>query len=283
MSKNLFARIAVAVVAIPAILWICYQGGTWLLGLVLLLATLGCYEFFTKEGFPLSNIFFWFASGTVILSILISTGYIQVTQFISQIPDNNTALLILLFLFFVITTKLYALGKDDPSELFKRQSRLLWGVIYLGMLYPFVYKVGNDLQSINGGDAMFFLFAILWSGDTAALGFGKWLGKHKLAPAVSPNKTVEGFIGGIVGAMVVTVVIYFWRLQHLPMIHILIVGFGASVSGQIGDLVESMWKRSLNIKDSSGIIPGHGGILDRFDSLLFAAPFLFLYFKLFLS
>ena len=110
--------------------------------------------------------------------------------------------------------------------------------------------------------------------------FGKAFGKHKLAPTVSPNKTVEGFIGGIVGALAIAVLMYFWKLQSVGLVHVVVIGVLCSVFGQLGDLVESMWKRSLGIKDSSALIPGHGGVLDRFDSLLFAAPVLFIYLRL---
>jgi phosphatidate cytidylyltransferase len=129
----------------------------------------------------------------------------------------------------------------------------------------------------SGGDLLLFLFGVLWVGDTAAMGVGKWLGRHKLAPAVSPNKTVEGFIGGFVGALAVGLLMAFWKFGQLPLYHVLFMALGCSLFGQLGDLVESMWKRSLGIKDSSDIIPGHGGVLDRFDSLLFAAPFMYGY------
>ena len=150
------------------------------------------------------------------------------------------------------------------------------------MLYPYVYLVGSGQHQIMGtsiqsGDWLLFLFGLLWVGDTAAMGVGKWIGKHKLAPAVSPNKTVEGFFGGIVGAVVIGVIMYLWKFSDISFTHVLAIAVGCSVFGQLGDLVESMWKRSLGIKDSSAIIPGHGGVLDRFDSLLFAAPFMYYY------
>jgi phosphatidate cytidylyltransferase len=124
---------------------------------------------------------------------------------------------------------------------------------------------------------LLFLFGLLWIGDTAAMGIGSWLGRHKLAPTVSPNKTVEGFIGGLAGAVAVGLLMHFWRLPQIGLGHILIIALGCSLFGQLGDLVESMWKRSLGIKDSSRVIPGHGGVLDRSDSLLFATPFMYFY------
>lgn len=283
MSKNLISRIIVAFVAMPLILWIIYQGGVWLFGMVLFLAVLGITEFLLQEGFYPSSSYFWLGLTAVILSISITSGFIDIQSLIPAFENEMSALVILLLLVFVISTKLLAIGKLPPQELFRRSSHFLWGVIYIGLLYPFVYKVGEGINGISGGDSLLLLFALLWIGDTSAMGFGKWLGKHKLAPSVSPNKTVEGFIGGTIGALAVGLILYFWKFQNIHIIHIIIVTLGCSVSGQIGDLVESMWKRSLQIKDSSSLIPGHGGVLDRFDSLLFAAPFMYLYFNLMLG
>jgi len=285
MSKNLIIRIAVAVVAVPAILWICCQGGWWLFGMVLLFALLGFSEFLYNEGYRLNRPVFWLSMISVFLIFSCLTlygtdmnflpGYFGSIGFMNMLP--------LLVLFFCISGMLFGVGKRPPAELFQSHARLMWGLLYIGLLYPFVFLLGNrigDLTQfkVNGGDCLLFLFGLLWVGDTAAMGIGSWLGRYKLAPAVSPNKTVEGFIGGIVGALVIGVIMYFWKFEHIAFYHILILSVGCSVCGQLGDLVESMWKRSLGIKDSSALIPGHGGVLDRFDSLLFAAPFMFFYF-----
>lgn len=272
MSRNLITRIAVAAAAIPLILWICYQGGTWLFSMVVLLAVLGLTEFLIREGLKPNGILFWLAQFSVLLMLLDSGLYIRL--------PGEIAVVTLLFL---ISGMILAIGKRPPGELYQRHLRLIWGVVYIGSLYPFVYLLGEKLDgkliAVNGGDFLLFLFALLWVGDTAAMGFGSWLGKHRLAPAVSPNKTFEGFVGGLMGAVVVSIGLYFWKFQAVGLGHIIAIGLLCSLFGQLGDLVESMWKRSLGIKDSSSLIPGHGGILDRFDSLLFAAPVMYLYFK----
>jgi phosphatidate cytidylyltransferase len=175
-----------------------------------------------------------------------------------------------------------ATGRDSARELFWKHSRIVWGVSYIALLYPFVYLLGEidpapAGYTFTGGDVLLFLFGILWLGDTTAMGFGKWLGKRPLAPSVSPRKTVEGFIAGLIGAAVVGLIMMLWRFESMEWRHVMMIAIGCSIFGQLGDLVESMWKRSLAIKDSSAIIPGHGGVLDRFDSLLFAAPFLYWY------
>jgi phosphatidate cytidylyltransferase len=279
MSKNLIARIAVAIVAIPVILWICYRGGTWLFGMVSLFALVGAIEFLFNEGFRPRGFLFWL--GLVGVGLLVATRYSPIAEVAGVLRDDTLLVLAGLFL---VTGMILATGRLSPPELCRRHARLMWGVLYIGLLYPFVYLLGSEFDHpeapFAGGDLLLFLFGLLWVGDTAAMGVGKWLGRHKLAPSVSPNKTIEGFIGGLAGAVAVGVLMCFWRLPHLAFFHVLVLALGCSVFGQLGDLVESMWKRSLQIKDSSSIIPGHGGVLDRFDSLLFAAPFMYYYLRI---
>ena len=284
MSKNLIARIAVAAVAIPAIIWICYQGGWWLYGMVLLFALLGISEFLYNEGYRFNCSVFWLSLISVFLIFSGLTIYGTSMNFLPVFSGSIgfMSILPLLVFFFCISGMLFGIGKRPPAELFQSHARLMWGMLYIGLLYPFVFLLGDRIGEltqveVSGGDCLLYLFGLLWVGDTAAMGIGSWLGRFKLAPAVSPNKTVEGFIGGIVGALVIGVIMYFWKFEHIAFYHILILAIGCSVCGQLGDLVESMWKRSLGVKDSSALIPGHGGVLDRFDSLLFAAPFMFFY------
>lgn len=280
MSKNLIARIAVAAVFIPAILWVCYQGGVWLLGMLTLFALIGIIEFMIGEKYQIG-------SPTFVLTFFFAGAWFA--QFFLLLVWRGTQTFILtapMFIlgFFLISSMTLATRTESPDALMSRLSRLTWGVLYICILYPTVFAVsycGPWLYDHSGGNMLLYLFGILWIGDTAAMGIGAWIGKHKLAPTVSPNKTIEGFIGGIVGAIAVGIVMYFWKLENLGLVHVLVLAIGCSIFGQLGDLVESMWKRSVGIKDSSAIIPGHGGVLDRFDSLLFAAPFMFFYLEIF--
>ncbi len=278
MSKNLIVRTAVAAVTIPIILWICYQGGAWLFGMVALFAIVGITEFLVNEGYNYKSFYFWFGLLVVILMLLSRFEPSSGSFWLQFLFSGASGVLV----FFLLSAMVLATGKRSPPILFTAHARLLWGVLYIGLLYPYVHLLSGAYarivsEQISGGDWLLFLFGLLWIGDTAAMGIGKWLGKHKLAPAVSPNKTVEGFAGGIIGALAVGVLMYFWKFQTIGWLNVMIIAAGCSVFGQLGDLVESMWKRSLGIKDSSPIIPGHGGVLDRFDSLLFAAPFMFYY------
>ena len=238
MSKNLIARIAVAVVAIPAILWICYEGGYWLFGMVTVFALIGMSEFLINEGYRANSLFFWFGLLVVAMIMTSRSGLSTQWFFWLQILFGGISGALV---FFLISGMIFATGTKPPPELFRRHSRLVWGIVYIGLLYPYVYQLGTSYNgisglSIAGGDWLLFLFALLWVGDTSAMGIGSWLGKHKLAPAVSPNKTVEGLIGGIIGAIVIGIVMYFWKFHELAFYHVLIISVGCSIFGQLGDL-----------------------------------------------
>ncbi len=276
MSRNMLTRILVAAVAIPVILWIVYQGGKWLLAMLFILASMAFGEFLCKEKIRSNSVLYWLSLITFALIFLTLTGNITG----SDLTKNASWVLIELMVFFLVSGMFLSMSKDSSAELFAKHSRLVWGIVYVGLLYPTVYFVGEGVGQFHGGDSMLLLFGILWVGDTAAMQTGRIFGKTKLAPSVSPNKTVEGFFGGLVGAAVVAAVLYYWKFSFMNESDMFVIAIGCSIFGQLGDLVESMWKRSLGIKDSSGIIPGHGGVLDRFDSLLFAAPFMYAYLTL---
>lgn len=276
VSMNLIKRIIVAAIAIPVILWLIYESGYYLFGLVSLLTIIAFFEFMAAEKVGPSRLLFWIALWAVVSLILFRSEL----PWLAGCPLDHQGISIIV-IFFLIGGMLQSIGHDSPPDLFTHHARVLWGVTYIGLLYPFVFLLGArvDISAFQfaRGDLLLFLFGLLWVGDTAAMGFGSWLGKKKLAPAVSPNKTVAGLVGGFIGAVVIGLIMYFWKLESLGLAHVLILAVGCSLFGQLGDLVESMWKRSLGIKDSSAIIPGHGGVLDRFDSLLFAAPFMYYY------
>ncbi len=286
MSRNLALRIAVAALFIPAILWIAYQGGWWLFGMLLLFLLLGMGEYLYGEGWRAGSFVFWTGLVTAgsTFALVAAPLALHRAMFGRDVAPpaeiNLSGASAVLIGFFLVSAMIFATGKRTPAELFQRHSRLLWGVFYLAVGYTCVFLVGMGAHGQHGGDSLMFLFGVLWLGDTAAMWVGSTMGRHKLAPTVSPNKTVEGFLGGIAGAVLIGLLMYFWKFSGLGLAHVMAVAVGASIFGQLGDLVESMWKRSVGVKDSSAIIPGHGGILDRFDSLLFAAPFMLAYFTL---
>jgi phosphatidate cytidylyltransferase len=139
-------------------------------------------------------------------------------------------------------------------------------------------KVGGFPEVDRGAWIMLFVAVCIWSTDTFAYFTGKAIGKHKLAPKLSPGKTIEGVLGGLLGAMVAG--FFFARWIQLPPSAGIGVGLIAGVLGPLGDLFESAMKRELGLKDFGKLMPGHGGALDRFDSLLFAAPAAYLFLRL---
>ncbi|MDZ4723523.1 MAG: phosphatidate cytidylyltransferase [candidate division Zixibacteria bacterium] len=285
ISKNLVTRIIVAAIAIPAILWISDQGGFWLFGLVTVLSVLAMTEILSGEGYGFDHPLFWLAQVCLLAALVSSARSLFWTTEAGDILQSMSLFLFtlpIITIFFLLSGLYFSLGTQPPEELFRRHSRLVWGIGYILMLYPYVFALGDfsrmfAIDGFTGGDCLLLLFGILWLGDTAAMWVGSTFGRHKLAPGVSPNKTIEGFLGGLAAAVVVGIVIGLWKFQSLSLIHLIFIALGCSIFGQLGDLVESMWKRSLGKKDSSGLIPGHGGVLDRFDSLLFAAPFMYGY------
>lgn len=149
------------------------------------------------------------------------------------------------------------------------------GIIYACIPFLFFVALGFITETFNHYIPLGFLI-ILWANDTGAYLSGRSFGKHKLFERISPNKTWEGFIGGVLFAMLIALNLeqYFGSLQKWEWVTMAAI---IGVFGTLGDLVESMLKRSLGVKDSGNILPGHGGLLDRFDGLLIAAPLVFLF------
>lgn len=156
-----------------------------------------------------------------------------------------------------------------------------WDLKYLsyisfGLIYVVIFISSIGLLFEYDKYLLFILFATVWAGDSFAYFVGKSIGKHKLAPRLSPKKTWEGAIGSVIGSLIFGGILSYY-FEHLEA---LIAIFIASIIMQIGDLFESFIKRQVNVKDSSNIIPGHGGILDRIDSLIFASIVFLIYYQL---
>ncbi len=162
----------------------------------------------------------------------------------------------------------------------------LTGAIYIGWAFGYHlillrHLTGAADKSV-GSELIFFLIAIIWCGDTAAYLFGKWFGRHKLTPQISPGKTIEGTVAGLCFGILGGMVIWFFLLKEtLSLAHVPILGLLLGGISQISDLSESVIKRNAGVKDSGSLIPGHGGLLDRCDSLIFSAPALYYYFTYF--
>ena len=180
----------------------------------------------------------------------------------------------------VLSLFLYALlSKQTLSECIPALAVTLFGICYVAWLFNHL----TFLRALpHGRSFIFYLLLIVWSGDTGAYYSGSYFGKHKLAPVISPKKTVEGAVGGTAASILASIIA---KLTFLPLLsypHALVLALLMAVIAQSGDLCESMLKRSANVKDSGAILPGHGGILDRVDGVMFAAPVLYYYAVLFL-
>lgn len=166
-----------------------------------------------------------------------------------------------------------------PNELYYDEGKLIFTVIYTAL--PFGFALGLPMFFLNDNNftwEVFLLFVLIWSSDSFAYFTGRLFGKHKMAPKISPKKTWEGFAGGVF----FTLILGYFIEQQFPELrgNWIVVGLLVSVFAPLGDLVESQLKRTFGVKDSGNIIPGHGGVLDRLDSFIIAAPVVYLYFIL---
>jgi len=168
------------------------------------------------------------------------------------------------------------LGKGRMEEVPSSSAVSVLGLTYVGLPFAFILMLRG---AEHGHWFLLYLLILVWVGDTAAYFIGRALGRHKLAPAISPGKTVEGTLGGLV----LTVAVGYWLFQvWFPQVpsaafHAVLLPPIVNAAAQLGDLVESGLKRGAGVKDSSSLLPGHGGMLDRVDGLLFAAPALWYY------
>jgi phosphatidate cytidylyltransferase len=151
----------------------------------------------------------------------------------------------------------------------------LFGVVYIGIALSYLILIRSFSQ---GEYLVLFILLVTWAADTGAYYVGKTFGRHPLAPAISPKKTIEGLLGGLAFAIIAVYAGRFWIPYYdIGMMTCVILGSLLTIAGLIGDLAESALKRGTGVKDSSGLLPGHGGMLDRVDSLLFTAPAFYYY------
>ena len=173
-------------------------------------------------------------------------------------------------------------SRPSPDSVMKTLVETVFPPAFMALTMGYVVAL-RAVPDPDGQDLVTLLFICLILGDTAAYYVGKNLGRHKMAPQISPKKTWEGFGGAMIGAILGALLAHFWFYQRLPLVHVVPLGLVLGTTGALGDLAESVIKRACGVKDSSGLVPGHGGIFDRMDNLLIAAPVLYYYFRFFLS
>ncbi|HEX3016020.1 MAG TPA: phosphatidate cytidylyltransferase [Desulfobacteria bacterium] len=249
-------RVLSAVILGPIVLYLVYLGGAWVLFLVTLLCLLALRELFEMAeglGFNAGRISGYVAGLIVILSAYFAQG-------------RYLPFLFVVWLLFCLATSVIRY----PDQSIGDTSFNYLAVSYVAVLFAHLVL----LRSLEQGLYLTFLtLAVTWATDTGAYFAGRAFGRHSLAPRVSPHKTIEGSIGGLLAAAGIGALIGYW-VPNQTLSPMVLAGFGlvAGITGQLGDLVESALKRFAGVKDSGQIIPGHGGILDRFDSFLFTVP-----------
>lgn len=232
------------------------------LGLFYILMMISVFEF--SKMLKIKGIEIYF------LSTLIFVSSISSIYNLSTLLPFTGSILIVLF-YFVKT--LFGTSKDPIKDL----SSFLLCVVYACLSYIFISKIPfTNINNNYDGILILGVFVLIWSSDTFAYLTGVTIGKTKLLERISPKKTIEGFIGGVVATMLLSYLISL-KFDILHTHQWIILGAIVSVFGAIGDLIASMFKRQTKVKDTGNIIPGHGGIIDRLDSIIFAAPFIYLY------
>jgi phosphatidate cytidylyltransferase len=245
----------------PLIVLVRYGSPIHFLVLLTCIVGLGLIEFYrmvTAKGCPC-----WPWLGIACGLILPLTFYLGG----EAMPTVVTALVILSLMTGLVAQQDLALSVQSAAF-------TVLGVLYVGWLLSYVMLL--RLLS-EGSSYILYIFAVVWLGDAAAMYVGRSLGRHKLAPTISPRKTIEGAIGGVCGSLCGAALGGLWLLEHLTLTQSLIIGGILAVLGQLGDLSESLLKRGVGLKDSGALIPGHGGILDKVDGILFGAPALYYY------
>ena len=265
--SNLALRLLTAAVWVPLLLYSLLGGPRWLFpGLAVLVCSLGAYELFAMTAPAHALLRAW----GVLATLLVFAPVSSLAAESWLVPCVVVA---------VIGGLLMTLVRVAPVESAGlRGGWVVAGPFYLGALFGTIVRL---FEHDHGGQWVILVMLYAFGSDTAAYFVGRAFGKHKLYEAVSPKKTVEGAFGGLFGALVGGLVAHFWFLPTLGLAHAVVLSLAAAAAGQAGDLCESLLKRSVGVKDSGTMLPGHGGILDRVDALLFSAGVVYVYVTVF--
>jgi len=279
-------RVLTAAVLIPAVVatvwWAPASVVTVAATMVVLLALLeflslgdhaGLRGYRVWTGFCAIAIFFvqWLASTEQTRDL---TGGIRLVR-MPEIAEAFSIELILV-IFVVGATAIILFGRQRVSEALGGLSVSSAALIFL--VLPFSAVVRLDGIGIVGRKLLLFTLVLVWVGDSAAYFVGRSIGRHRMAPTLSPKKTWEGAAANLAGSIIVAIVAQRW-LTEVPIRHLIAMAALANIAGKAGDLLESAYKRSAGMKDSGTLLPGHGGMLDRIDALVLAAPVVWYYFS----
>ncbi len=261
----MFIRILSGIIGLPMLIGLLFIGGDVLKIVALICSIIGLHEFFKAN--DISTV-------TRNLSYVATAIYYTVAG--SSLDLLNTVIIITTFMLSLFISMVFLFPKISIKDV----SISFLGFVYICVMLSFVYFVRSAFD--NGKVYVYVIFITAFATDTFAYFTGMFLGKNKLAPILSPKKTIEGAIGGIVGS-VVTIVIFGYIVKTYYNVNVEftyifwgLLGFMCAIMAQLGDLTASAIKRENNVKDYGNLIPGHGGILDRCDSVLFTAPVVYI-------
>jgi phosphatidate cytidylyltransferase len=312
--SNLAQRVLTAAVAIPLILILCIAGGIWFFIFVALISGVALSEFYSlarqKGANPIAGpgIMFGFLVNLAFYHgrLHMALGRLGEWAGIAVPFPSQAQLLMIILLCAVVVLSMVELFRNAGSPILNLSSTL-FGILYVSLFagtligirevfvpldFPMLRYFASESSFTDpatvdhvyrwGGNTVIAILATIWICDSAAFHVGSAYGAHKLFPRVSPNKSWEGAAAGFAAAIGASVAAKYILLEYLPVGSAVAIGAIVGVFGQLGDLIESLLKRDAGVKDSSNLIPGHGGAFDRFDSLLLVAPLVYLYLDFFL-
>jgi phosphatidate cytidylyltransferase len=264
--SNLAMRLATAAVAVPLILYLLYRGPDWgFMVLIFPAAMVGAWELFgmTHPGDRVSQAVGVGLSAIASLGVFFGAHDVRVIfTLLIAIPVAGPIL------------TLGRLGNIDTAAL--RAASLGFGPLFVGAALTLLAVLRRDMGD-DGASFVVMTLMFAWFSDTGGYFAGRAFGKNLLYPQVSPKKTVEGALGGLGGSVLGGLLAHFWYLPSIPLAHVVPLALVAGALGQLGDLGESLIKRSTGVKDSGQIVPGHGGVLDRVDALLVTSAVVYIY------
>jgi phosphatidate cytidylyltransferase len=277
----LIKRIITGAILIPIVVVLVYWGPAWLVtSIAAVVALLAMKEFFdlcARMGLKASRT--WtIICAVVLFGIQWLQGSVEVhwlsdnTELIRGLPWRYASIEAVLLAFIFGIAAIGVMGRMPIADVLPSIGASAAAMMFVA--FPFSFLARLEGKARTGPVLVLFALAIVWAGDTAAYFVGKSIGRIKMAPALSPGKTWEGAVGNVIGSLIVGYC--FARWQHGSVEAWLITAALANIAGQVGDLVESSYKRGAGAKDSGALLPGHGGMLDRIDSLIFAAPVVWL-------
>jgi len=269
-------RVLTAVIGIPIAVYIINYGFWLFAATIIILALIAWHEFFKMMQAKAINI--QYSSGLIGIILATACAWLGNAQ--------ELVMVMLAVVLFTLAQTIFSHEKFGVTE----AAFTILGTMYISLPFAhllllrfteqadYIHTAVGDLSA--GAVYLWLAFIGTWASDTLAYFVGSLFGRHKLCPAISPGKTVEGAAGGLLGS--IGGVVFWGWLCGLPLMHMAFLGALIGIAAPIGDLTESVLKRFTGVKDSGNILPGHGGILDRFDAIMFSAPVVYYYLKTFI-